>query len=376
MGRVKTRFLIATDSFKGTMGSGEVAGIIARAIRAHVPEAVIHTVPMADGGEGLVGALLCACGGRELSATVCGPFGEPVTAKYGLLDSGAAVIEMAACAGLPLAEGRLDPMRATTRGVGELIALAAASGAKKIILGLGGSATNDGGVGMAAALGYRFFDEKGNAVEPLACRMEEIRSIRRPEQLLEMRVTAACDVSNPLCGPLGATAVFGPQKGVTDETHGRLERGLCALADAMQRSLGRSVLSLPGGGAAGGLGAAVAGFLDGELRPGIELVLDAANVDALLGETDVVFTGEGRIDGQSVFGKVPVGVARRARAKGVPCFALCGSVGEGAEAVYREGITAVYSAVRRAADFDGIRKTCREDMAFLADAVVRTLLLD
>jgi len=368
-------FVLAPDSFKGTMSSDEVCHEMERAIRKHIPDAQVVRVPLADGGEGLVNALLRICGGERVTAKVSGPLGDKVSADYAVLPDGTAVIEMAACAGLPLVEDRKDPLHTTTFGVGEMILHACAGGCKKILLGLGGSATNDCGIGMAAALGYKFFNGNGSEIEPSAVNMARIAQIKAPEALPESVFTAACDVNNPLYGPTGATYTFGMQKGAEGAVLELLDAGLKNMAGVMKRDLGADVAQEPGSGAAGGLGAGVLAFLRGTLKPGIELVLDAANFDVLLENADIVFTGEGRIDWQSAHGKAPVGVAMRAKTKGIPCIALCGSVGDGAEQVYEKGITAFYSAVRGAADFEQIKRTCKEDMFLLADAVVRTLLI-
>ncbi len=368
-------FILAPDSFKGTMSSDEVCDAMERAIKKNIPDAKVSRVPLADGGEGLVNALLRICGGRRVTAEVSGPLRDKMNADYAILPDGTAVIEMAACAGLPLVEDRKDPLHTTTYGVGELILHACAEGCKNILLGLGGSATNDCGIGMAAALGYKFYDSAGSELEPSAENMVKVSLIKTPDTRPDVSFVAACDVDNPLYGPTGATYTFGMQKGAAGETLELLDAGLKNMAAVIKRDLGADVALTPGSGAAGGLGAGVLAFLGGTLKPGIELVLDAARFNDLLADADIVFTGEGRIDWQSAHGKAPVGVAMRAKAKGVPCIALCGSVGDGAEAVYEKGITAFFSAVRGAGDFEQIKKTCKEDMYLLAESVVRTLML-
>ncbi len=368
------RFIIAPDSFKGTMPADEAASVIQNAIFTHIPDAQITCLPMADGGEGMVEAYLRILGGERKTAWVSGPFGEPMEAFYGLLMDNTAVIEMAACAGLPLVDGRRDPLHATTKGVGELIRIAEQEGAARIVMGIGGSATNDCGIGMAAALGYRFLDENKNPVEPLACNMRHIRHIEKPDQLPAIPVMAACDVDNPLYGPVGATYTFGRQKGAEDDTLALLEAGIQTMAEVILRDLKADVANVPGAGAAGGLGAGLLAFLGAELKPGIDLLLDTCGFDEMLQGSDIVLTGEGKIDWQSAHGKVPVGIARRAKKANVPCIALCGAIGDGAEAVYEQGITAIFSAVRGASDFDGIKKTCHGDLSILADSVVRLLL--
>lgn len=367
------RFLIAPDSFKGTMSADTVASIVKDAILARIPDAEITCLPMADGGEGLTDACLRILGGEKVTLTVTGPMGTPVEAFYGILPSGEAVMEMAACAGLPLVTGAKNPLAATTYGVGEMLIHAQKRGVTDVLLGLGGSATNDGGVGMARALGFTFTDRKNQPFAPTAGTLQEIGSVSRPETPLNLTVRAACDVDNPLCGPEGATYTFGPQKGVTEAMLGALDAGLANLAVVMARDLGADVALFPGAGAAGGLGAGVMAFLSGSLLPGIDMLLDAAHFDERLQNADMVFTGEGRMDWQSAHGKVPVGVSRRAKKAGVPCVALCGALGEGFEAVYDEGVTAAFSAVRGACDFETIKETCQRDYRALADAVIRLL---
>jgi glycerate kinase len=266
-----------------------------------------------------------------------------------------------------------DPLHATTKGVGELIKHAAAKGSDHILMGIGGSATNDGGIGMAASLGYRFLNEDGAELVPLAINLGKIRHIEQPDTLPDVAVTVACDVDNPLCGPHGAAYTFGRQKGADDAMLAELDAGLKNLASVIRSDLGVDVLDLPGAGAAGGLGAGLSAFLSARLVPGIDLILDAAHFDDMIKGTDIVFTGEGRIDWQSVHGKVPVGVARRAKAQSIPCVALCGAIGENMEKVYDYGITAAFSAVRGAMDFEEIKRTCREDLRMLAVAVMRLM---
>lgn len=368
------RILLATDSFKGTMTAAEICEIQRLAIRRLLPDTEVCELPMADGGEGFSEACRRLGGGERVEITVTGPLHTPVQGFYTRLPDGSAAIEMAAASGLPLTGGRLSPLDATTFGVGELILHAAERGARRILLGLGGSATNDGGIGMAAALGYRFEDAAGNPVEPLARNLPEIAAIRQERELPVLEVTAACDVDNPLCGPAGATAVFGPQKGVTQDLFPLLEGGMQQLAALMEKESGQPLAEMPGAGAAGGLGAAVLFFLHGSLRSGIDMLLDAAGFDRLLEETDLVITGEGCMDGQSIRGKVTAGVGRRCRNAGVPCIALCGSLGEGAEAMYSCGISAMFSTLRRFSDMELSARTCREDMQQLTESVIRLLL--
>ena len=367
------RIVLAPDSFKGTMSAREVCQVEKQALLEVFPQAHITCLPMADGGEGLTDTCLGLLGGERVAVRVTGPRHTPVEAFYARLPDGSAVIEMAAAAGLPLMNGRLDPLTATTQGVGELILHAAHRGARRILLGLGGSATNDGGVGMAYALGWRFYDGAGCPVAPLAGNLSQIEDIRLEAPLPELEVLAACDVDNPLCGETGATAVFGPQKGVTPQTRPILEAGLAHLAARMEAAGGSPLAGLPGAGAAGGLGAGVCFFLGGSLHPGVELVLEAAEFDALAAGADLVITGEGRMDGQSARGKVPSGVARRCAAAGVPCVALCGGLGEGARVMYDLGVTAMFSTLHGFTTPEAAAGTCRADLADLTRAVARLL---
>lgn len=355
------------------MSAREICGIWENTIQAHLPEAKVHSIPMADGGEGMVDSYLNSIGGKKQRAVVAGPRGIPVQAEYGILPQGTAVVEMASCAGLPLMGNRPDVLHATTRGVGELLLELKRQGCEKVIMGLGGSATNDMGMGMAHAVGYRFF-AGGREVEPLACHMGEIDRIEPPREPLGLEITAACDVDNPLFGESGAAYVFAPQKGASPKEVEFLDQGLRNLALVMERCLGFRGAEQKGAGAAGGMGAGLCGFFGARLEKGIDLLLDASGFDSLLQQADLVLTGEGRIDGQSIHGKVPVGVAARAKRAGVPCVALCGSIGEGAGLVYEHGITALFSAVGKPCDFSYIREHCREDMARLTDSVLRLLL--
>ena len=368
------KFVLAPDSFKGSLSANEICEIWSGAIQAHLPEAEIVRFPVADGGEGLVDAFLRVCGGERIITTVQNPLGVPVQAAYGILPNGSAVIEMASAAGLPMIAERKNPLIASTYGVGQLLLHAEARGVRQVILGLGGSATNDCGVGMAGALGYEFYDAAGGKAEPLAKNMQKIARILPPARKPALGVIAACDVDNPLYGPNGATYTYGAQKGATPEMQAELDAGLINMARVIERDLGVRVAEVPGAGAAGGLGAGVLAFLGGRLLPGIELLLDEAGFDEMLEGADLVFTGEGRIDWQSARGKVPVGVSRRAKKRGIPCVALCGSIGQGAEAVYDEGVTAIFTSVNRAATFEEIKQTAGEDMRLLMDATIRLLL--
>ncbi|MDL2235218.1 glycerate kinase [Christensenellaceae bacterium OttesenSCG-928-L17] len=367
--------LLAFDSFKGTLSAPELCNIATQALEKTLPGVVIEALPLADGGEGMVDAYLRAAGGTAHVAEVSGPFLEPVRAKYGILNDGTAILEMAACAGLPLVGERKNPLRASTYGLGELILHAHAQGAEKLIVGLGGSATNDGGIGMAAALGYRFFDRRGEEVAPFAENMTSIEHIEKPATLPRISVVAACDVDNLLYGPTGATYTFSKQKGADADMMRRLEAGIIQLSEVMLRDLGCFITCTPGAGAAGGLGAAVVAFLSGSLQPGIELLLNAANFDDMVRRADLVITGEGRIDYQTAHGKAPAGVARRAKQYHKPCIALCGATGENVQDVYACGIDAVFSSVACARTWEDVQQTAAQDFALLVENIGRLLLL-
>lgn len=371
------KILLVPDSFKGTLSSRQVCQVMAGQLHRFFPQAQVKSIPVADGGEGSVEAFLAAAGGERRMLTVTGPFGEPVEAFYGILGDGrTAVIEMAACAGLPLAEGRLNPERATTYGVGELLLAAKEAGCTKAILGLGGSCTNDGGVGAAAALGAKFTRADGTAFVPTGGTLGEIAALDVSpvaQALQGMELTAMCDIDNPLYGEAGAAAVFAPQKGADAAMVARLDAGLRHLGQVAARCLGRDFSHLPGAGAAGGLGFGMAAFCGAQLRMGIDAVLDAVGFDSLLPGTDVVFTGEGKIDSQSARGKVVSGVAARCRKAGVPVVAVVGQIGQGFEEMYQQGLTAVFSINRAAQPFAESRFHAGENLALTMENIARLL---
>lgn len=371
------KILLVPDSFKGTLSSRQVCQVMAGQLRRFFPQAQVKSIPVADGGEGSVEAFLAAAGGERRTRTVTGPFGEPVEAFYGILGDGrTAVIEMAACAGLPLAEGRLNPERATTYGVGELLLAAKEAGCTKAILGLGGSCTNDGGAGAAAALGAKFTRADGAAFVPSGGTLGEIAALDVSpvaQALQGMELTAMCDIDNPLYGEAGAAAVFAPQKGADAAMVARLDAGLRHLGQVSARCLGRDFSHLPGAGAAGGLGFGMAAFCGAQLRMGIDAVLDAVGFDSLLPGTDMVFTGEGKIDSQSARGKVVSGVAARCRKAGVPVVAVVGQIGQGFEEMYQQGLTAVFSINRAAQPFAESRFHAGENLALTMENIARLL---
>ena len=340
------RILVAPDSFKGSLSAPAAARAMARGIRAVFPEADVVEIPLADGGEGTVEALVAATGGSLRHAAVRGPLGEPVTAAWGVLGDGrTAVIEMAAASGLlRVPEGRRDPRLASTSGTGDLVKAALDAGLRRIVLGLGGSATNDGGAGFARALGARFLDagerelpEGGAALARLA----RVELAGLDPRLAETELLVACDVDNPLCGPRGASAVFGPQKGATPEAVRELDAALARFARIAARDTGREAAEVPGAGAAGGLGAGLLFFTPARLRPGVAVVLEAVGFDRRAEGADLVFTGEGRTDAQTAMGKAPSGVAAAAQRHGIPVVCLSGGLGEGADLLLTRGIDAL-----------------------------------
>lgn len=341
------KLVIAPDSFKESLSAPGVASAIARGWQSIYPEADIQLCPMADGGEGTVEAVLAATGGECRELQVCGPLGDPVLAHWGWLPDAQAVIEMAAASGLHwVAPTQRDARITTTRGTGELILAALDAGARRIILGIGGSATNDAGAGLLEALGVRLLDGAGQPVAPGGAALLDVQRIDLTgldSRLAQVEVLVAADVDNPLCGPRGASHVFGPQKGASPEQVQQLDKALGHFADVMAAALGEDHRDIPGVGAAGGLGFAAKAVLGASFRPGIELVAELSGLADAVQGADLVITGEGRLDGQSLHGKTPVGVARVARAAGVPVIALAGSLGEGYQSLYEAGIDAAFS---------------------------------
>ncbi|AUT46118.1 glycerate kinase [Achromobacter sp. AONIH1] len=341
------KIVIAPDSFKESISAPAAAEAIARGVKAAIPGAQTVCVPMADGGEGTVEAVLAAASGEARMQTVNDALGHKVDAVWGMLADGTAVIEMAAASGLELiAPARRDPMRASSHGVGELILAALDAGARHIILGLGGSATNDAGAGMLTALGARLLDAEGHSLPPGGGALARIASIDihgLDPRLAGARIDVASDVDNPLCGPQGASHVFGPQKGATPAQVHELDQALERFADICARSLGVDHRDAPGAGAAGGLGFAAKAFLDARFRPGVDIVAELGGLAQAVEGATLVFTGEGRMDAQTLRGKTPAGVARIARQAGVPVVALAGSLGEGYEALHACGISAAFS---------------------------------
>lgn len=370
------KIVLVPDSFKGTLNATRVCEIMEDVIRTQSPRTKVVSIPVADGGEGSVDCFLRAVGGTRVEVVVKGPYFEDMTAAYGLLPDGTAIIEMAACSGLPLVGENRHAERTTTYGVGQLMVHAAAGGCKRILVGLGGSATNDGGAGAAVAAGVRFLDRLGQSFTPVGGTLKDIDVIDvsgLDPRLEKMDIVTMCDIDNPLCGETGAAHVFGPQKGADPDMVRQLDDGLSHLAEKIQIHLGKEVAPVPGAGAAGGMGAGMIAFFSSELRMGIEAVLDTVRFDDIVRDADLVFTGEGRIDAQSLRGKVVMGVARRTKKAGVPLIAVVGDVGDGVDAAYGMGVTAIFSINRRAVPFSEARTRSESNLADTMADIMRTL---
>lgn len=343
------KLLFASDSFKGSLTSKKTIELLGKAAEAVFGECQTHGVPVADGGEGTAAAVIAAENGEMISVRVHGPQMEEVTAHYGVFDGSKAVIEMAEASGLPLLpEEKRNPLDTTTYGTGEMILDALEKGYRDISIAIGGSATNDGGMGCVRALGIRFLDDDGTELEGFGRDLEKVARIDisgLDQRIGESRITVMCDVENPLCGKDGATYTFGRQKGATPEIQDRLEAGMCHYRDLIREAFGIDCDQVKGAGAAGGLGAALKVFLGGEMKSGIETVLDLIRFDERMDGVDLVVTGEGRTDWQSCFGKVMQGVGMRAKAKGVPVLGLSGSLGKNAMDICDYGIASLMTTV-------------------------------
>ena len=370
------KILLVPDSFKGSISSQEICDIMAQEIQEVWPQALVISIPVADGGEGSVEAFLSAVGGERHTVACKGPYLEDMEGFYGRLTDGTAVVEMAAAAGLPLVGERLNAGQTSTYGVGQLIHAAVQRGARRIIVGLGGSATNDGGCGAAAALGVRFLDGQGECYIPTGDTLDRLVRIDRSgldPALRNVELMTMCDIDNPLCGPTGASAVFGPQKGATPEQVAVLDRNLAHLADVTAAAIGEDLRDLPGAGAAGGMGFGMRALLGSRIQMGIETVLDTVGFDRLLEGTNLVLTGEGKMDTQSLRGKVVIGVARRAARKNVPVVAVVGDIGDGVEAAYDMGVSAIFSTNRVAMPFDQAKSRSRADLRLTVRNLVHFL---
>ena len=372
------KIVIAPDSYKESLSALEVASAIEQGFREIWPNAEYVKLPVADGGEGTVEAMVAATTGRIVDVDVTGPLGEPVTAFYGLSgDERTAFIEMAAASGLEQVPVALrDPLKTTSWGTGELIRHALDAGVDHIIIGLGGSATNDGGAGMVQALGAKLLDARHNEIGKGGAALDALAQIdisQLDPRLAACRIEVACDVTNPLTGKEGASAVFGPQKGATAETIDRLDTALAHYAQIIARDLDVDVLELAGGGAAGGMGAALYAFCGAQLRRGIEIVTDALQLDACVADADLVITGEGRIDSQTIHGKVPVGVAKVAKRYNKPVIGIAGSLTADVGIVHEHGLDAVFSVIYTVCTLEDALKNAAENVRMTARNVAATL---
>lgn len=344
------KIVIAPDSFKESMTALEAANAIEKGFKKVLPDANYLKIPMADGGEGTVQSLVDATDGKIISKMVTGPLGSPVEAFYGISGDGqTAVIEMAAASGLHLVpKEKRNPLITTTKGTGELMLAAANRGVKNMIIGLGGSATNDGGAGMAQALGANLLDSEGNQVGFGGAALDKVHTIdltNLDPGLKDITIEAACDVDNPLTGERGASAIFGPQKGATPEMVVELDQNLAHFARVLKSELGKSVNQIPGSGAAGGLGAGLLAFLGAELNRGVDIVIEAVQLEKQMDQATLVITGEGKIDTQTIYGKTPIGVAKTAKKYNIPVIGIAGVIGDNCDIVYEHGIDALFSIV-------------------------------
>ena len=375
------KVVIAMDSLKGSMTSLEAGTVIQEAIHMVQKETQVVVKPLADGGEGTTEALIEGLHGERIEKIVTGPLKDPVMAVYGWIEeSKTAIMEMASASGIVLLkEEEKNPWEATTYGVGELIKDAVLRGAKKIILGIGGSATNDGGIGMLQALGYEFLNQEGNPVGEGAKVLSEIQTIEKKKDAISLehcQIEVVCDVNNPLCGKNGATYIFGPQKGVKIEERETIDRAMSHFADVTETFLGVDQREIKGAGAAGGLGFALVAYLQATLRSGIDLVLEAVNLEGALQGADLVVTGEGRLDHQTAMGKAPIGVAKLAKKHGIKVIAFAGSVTKDARVCNEKGIDAYFPIVRGVTTLEEATKkeNAKENLKATAEQVFRLLL--
>ena len=367
--------VLIPDSFKGTLSSIEICTIISDKIYKHFPHCHVVSIPVADGGEGSVDCFLSALGGEKIVETVSSPYFEDMESFYGLIDN-TAVIEMAACAGLPLVEDRKNPSLTTTYGVGQLIMSAAKKGCKKIIVGLGGSSTNDGGCGAAAAVGVKFYDKKGNEFIPIGKTLIDIDRIdlsHKAKELDNIEIITMCDIDNPMYGPTGAAYIFGPQKGADEKMILELDKGLKNLCDVIEKETGKNLKDYPGSGAAGAMGAGMIAFFNSVLQMGIETVLDTVKFDEIIEDADMIFTGEGRVDTQSLRGKVVIGVGKRAKNKNIPVTVIAGGAANNIDDAYDMGVTSIFTINRLPEDFEISRHKSKENLEATIDNILRLI---
>lgn len=368
--------IVIPDSFKGSMSSAEACEIIKSSVHDVFHSCHVEAIPIADGGEGTTDCFLYSLNAKKVNIKVKNAFMEDTEVYYAVTQDKKAIIEIAQPCGITCAQGRFDPVNTGTYGVGQMMAHAIDNGADEIIIGLGGSCTNDGGCGAAAAMGTIFKDRHGKSFIPTGGTLKDIFSIdnsKTCDYLKNVKITAMCDVTNPMYGKNGAAYIFAPQKGADKRTVEFLDGQLAFLAGMIKRDLCLDVSGISGGGAAGALGAGIAAFFKGDLRSGIDVVLDLVNFDEIIYGTDVIFTGEGRIDGQSLNGKAIFGIGRRALKYGVPVIAFTGEIGDEALNMYENGITAIFSINTKAEDFSVSKYKCRENLKITADSVLRVL---
>ena len=374
------KFVLIPDSFKGTLSSAQICGILKEGVEKHFPGSETVSIPVADGGEGSVDAFIAAVGGTKEHVTVKDPYFEDMDSYFGLIDNGeTAVIEMASCAGLPLVENRRDPRKTTTYGVGQLIVAAARKGVKKIIVGLGGSSTNDGGCGAAAAAGVRFYDEAGEEFVPTGGTTGKIRRIDLSGYdpiLRSVEIVTMCDIDNPMYGPTGASHIFGPQKGADENMVLELDQGIMNLSQVITETIGKDISQIPGTGAAGAMGAGMIAFFGSRLQMGIQTVLDTVKFDQLIADADYIFTGEGKLDSQSLRGKVVIGIAQRARTQNKPVIAVVGGAEDSQIGrAYEMGVSAVFPINRLPEDFSVSRYRSEDNLAYTVDNILRLMKL-
>jgi glycerate 2-kinase len=370
------KIICIPDSFKGTLSSAQICDIMEKSIHHHFEQCEVIKIEVADGGEGSVDAFLAAVGGEKVYCTVNNPYFESMESFFGVLHGDVAVIEMAAAAGLPLVSDRLNPMETTTFGVGELMLAAIERGCKKIIVGLGGSSTNDGGCGAACAIGARFYDASGRSFVPTGKSLIDIARIDLSgvdPRIFDVEFITMCDIDNPMYGLKGAAHIFSPQKGADHEMVLKLDEGLTHLASVIKNQLNVDVSMIPGGGAAGAMGAGMVAFFNSRLQMGIETILDLVGFDRLIKDADLIFTGEGKIDSQSLQGKVPIGVARRAKQAGVDVVAVVGTIGNDIDAAYDLGISAIFSINPEPVPFEIAKLKSKENLAMTMDNIMRIL---
>lgn len=365
--------VIIPDSFKGSISSIEVCNIIKEKVNEFFPKCNAIMIPVADGGEGTVDTFIYSLKAEKVNLKVQNAFGEVIDVYYGKIKN-KAIIEVAQVVGLVSAEGREDPSTTSTYGVGQIISHAIEHGCNEIFIGLGGSCTNDCGVGAASALGTVFKNKNGEEFIPVGKNLNEIEYIdvsKTLEKLKNCKVTAMCDIDNPMYGENGAAFVFAPQKGADEDMVKMLDNNLRALSEKIKKNLNKDVSNIKGSGAAGALGAGVCAFFNGELKSGIEIILDLIDFDNLISDADIIFTGEGQIDSQSLNGKVVIGISKRAKKQNIPVIVLVGSIGEGAEKTYDEGVSAIFSINQKAEDYSTSRFKAKENLEKTIDSLLR-----